>query len=203
MGPGQTRVHFPCHARRPFTGSVHPQLCATTRPLPKFGTQVRIGINATIPQECSSHDVWGDIQPLHLSCSHCQVILQLDKSKSWIGLARCCEFQSQRNEGKNAVWCKAPVTSAFGKDDVRSVNLTIVDPSGNQFLAQSTFHSPKSLQSLSLSKSYPYVAGGPIHQTYRRELPGLDRYRRCAGQCGLQPSRSFLVSGCSNRAFTS
>ncbi|TMI72716.1 hypothetical protein E6H11_03270 [Candidatus Bathyarchaeota archaeon] len=96
-----------------------------------FGTQVRVGINATTPAKMIVTMYWGEpstpsfvLLPLsgYSSIGPVQIL-------DWTGNA-AASFNLNATKGQNTVLVQAPVTSAFGKDDVRSVNLTIVDPSG-------------------------------------------------------------------------
>ena len=96
-----------------------------------FGTQIRVGINATIPAKMFVTMYWGEpstpsflLLPLSGYSSIGQVQI-LD----WAGNA-AASFNLNATKGQNIVLVEAPVTSAFGKEDVRSVNLTIVDSSG-------------------------------------------------------------------------
>src|SRR5438046_9251941 len=75
----------------------------------------------------------------------------------WAGNA-AASFNLNATKGQNTVLVQAPVTSAFGKDDVRSVNLTIVDSSGRSVTSAINipfFQIPPISQP---QQTYPYVA---------------------------------------------
>src|SRR3989442_2724640 len=124
-----------------------------------FGTQIRVGINATIPAKMLVTMYWGEpstpsfvLLPLSGYSSVGQVQI-LD----WAGNA-AASFNLNATKGQNTVLVQAPVTSAFGKDDVRSVNLTIVDPAGQPVPNAITipfFQIPSISQPPQI---YPYVA---------------------------------------------
>ena len=124
-----------------------------------FGTQIRVGINATIPTRMLVTMYWGEpstpsfvLLPLSGYSSIGQVQI-LD----WAGNA-AASFNLNATKGQNTVLVQAPVTSAFGKDDVRSVNLTIVDSSGRSVPSAINipfFQIPPISQP---QQTYPYVA---------------------------------------------
>ena len=124
-----------------------------------FGTQVRIGINATIPARMFVTMYWGDISAASF------VLLPLSGYSSvgqvqildWAGNA-AASFNLNATKGQNAVLVQAAVTSAFGKDDVRSVNLTIVDPSGQPVPSAINISFSQIPPISQPQQTYPYVA---------------------------------------------
>jgi archaeal flagellar protein FlaH len=133
-----------------------------------FGTQVRVGINATIPAKMIVTMYWGDpstpsfvLLPLSGYSSVGQVQI-LD----WAGNA-AVSFNLNATKGQNTVLVQAPVTSAFGKDDVRSVNLTIVDSSGRPVPGAMNIPFSQIPLTPGGQQTYPYVA----EWTYPSNLP--------------------------------
>src|SRR5438105_13000815 len=127
----QLRYSSSTMPHRSFTGGVHAQLCPAVGSL----SHIRYSGSSWYQRNYSSKDDRNDV--LGEPSTPSFVLLPLSGYSSigpvqildWTGNA-AASFNLNATKGQNTVLVQAPVTSAFGKDDVRSVNLTIVDPSG-------------------------------------------------------------------------
>lgn len=133
-----------------------------------FGSQVSVGVNATVPAKTYVTLSWGEastpsvVQLPLAGYSTVGTVQILD----WTGNA-AASFNLNATKGQNTVLIQAPVTAAFGKIDVRSVNLTIVD---------SSFHPVFDAKNITMSQippvnvpqqTYPFVA----EWTYPSNIP--------------------------------
>jgi KaiC/GvpD/RAD55 family RecA-like ATPase len=74
----------------------------------------------------------------------------------WTGNA-AASFSLNATKGQNVVLVQAPVTSAFGKDDVRNVNLTIADPFGRPVVGAMNISMAQIPPITQPQQTYPYV----------------------------------------------
>ncbi len=94
-----------------------------------FGTQVSVGVNATVPAKTYVTLSWGEASTpsfvqLPLSGYSTVGTVQI---LDWAQNA-AASFNLNATKGQNTVFIEAPVTAALTKDDIRYVNITIVDP---------------------------------------------------------------------------
>lgn len=133
-----------------------------------FGTEVSVGVNATVPPRSFVTLYWGGTSTpssVELPLSG-YVTVGTVQILDWAQNA-ASSFNLNATKGQNVVFVAAPVTTAFGLDDIRNVNLTIVDSNQHPLLAGKNI-TMLQLPPISLpQETYPYIG----EWTYPSNLP--------------------------------